>query len=233
MLRITAVILFALTLVAGASAQTSAAGGNGESEITVSADATVSSQPDLAEFHLGIVSRQPLATEAYKVYAKTYEALIKSISIEFDSTKLRTGNLTIAPHFSDKNPEQITPEYYQVAALMSLSVPISKLNAVLGQITSVEGVTENGIQFLAANQDSLQNTALGQAVRNARERAETIAGSEHLKNLRVKTMTTSLSRPPVPFYGPQIELSRMSPYLNVSEVTVSASITVTYEASQN
>lgn len=75
------------------------------SEITVSAEATVSAEPDIAEFHLAIISRKPLATEAFISYLKVYEALHSSLNKLIDSTKLETGNLSVTPHFSDKNPE--------------------------------------------------------------------------------------------------------------------------------
>jgi uncharacterized protein YggE len=198
------------------------------SEITVSAEATVSA--DIAEFHLGIISRESLATEAFRHYSNTYESLRNSLSKLVDSTQLKTGNLFINPTFNEKNPDQTAPVYYQVSALMTLTVPLSQLNKILAKITSVEGVTISGIEFRATNQDSLQTAALEQAVRKAHEKAEAIARLEGLYDLKVKTMTTSSSRPPVPFYGARVQSIEMAPFLNASDVTLLASITVTYTA---
>lgn len=113
---------------------------------------------------------------------------------------------------------------------MSLSIPLSQLNNILGKITSVEGVTINGIEFRASNQDSLQTSALEEAVVKARTKAEAISKLENLRDLKVKTINTSYSRPPIPFYGARTESLAMVPSLNASDVTVSASITVTYTA---
>jgi len=196
----------------------------------MSAEATVSAQPDIAEFHLGIISRQPLATEAFRNYLSTYDALKSSLSVLVDATKLTTDNLSITPNFNYKKPDQVTPDYYQVTSVMTLSVPLAQLNKILGKITAVEGVTINSIEFRAMNQDSLQTAALEAAVKKAHRKANAIAELENLTILKVKTMTTSISRPPVPFYGARTESLAMVPSLNASDVTVSASITVTYIA---
>ncbi|HUI31635.1 MAG TPA: SIMPL domain-containing protein [Candidatus Acidoferrales bacterium] len=223
--------LFISLFVAGTSySQTESSRTEINSEITVSAEATVSAEPDIAEFHLAIVSRQQLATDAFKHYASTYGALQSSLGELIDSKELKTGKLSITPSFNEKNPDQTTPIYYQVSALMTLSVPLSQLNKLLAQITSVEGVTINGIEFRAKNQDSLQTAALEDAVKKAHEKAQAIAKLENLRDLKVKTMTTSISRPPVPFYGARMESIAAAPSLNASDVTVSASITVTYSA---
>jgi len=218
-----------LFIAASSRSQTNSTGDH-ESEITMSAEATVSAQPDIAEFHLGIISRQPLATEAFRNYLSTYDALKSSLSVLVDATKLTTDNLSITPNFNYKKPDQVTPDYYQVTSVMTLSVPLAQLNKILGKITAVEGVTINSIEFRAMNQDSLQTAALEAAVKKAHRKANAIAELENLTILKVKTMTTSISRPPVPFYGARTESLAMVPSLNASDVTVSASITVTYIA---
>jgi uncharacterized protein YggE len=223
-------LLTSLFIASTCRAQTVAAVESNNSEITVSAEATVSTEPDVAEFHLSIISRQTLATEAFRNYLATYGALRSSLMKLVDSTKLLTDNLSVTPSFNYKKPDVITPDYYQVSALMTLSVPLSELNKVLAKITSVESVTINGIEFRAKAQDSLQTAALERAVKKAHEKAEAIAVLENLSNLKVKSMNTSTARPPVPFYGARTESLAMVPSLNASDVTVSASITVTYTA---
>jgi uncharacterized protein YggE len=224
--------LFALFFLVGTScSQTGSATPPQNSEITVSAEATVSAEPDVTEFHLRIISRQPLATEAFSHYLSTYEELSRSLARSIDTTLLKTGNLFITPSFNEKDNDQIKPIYYQVSALMTLSIPLSKLNDVLAQITSVEGVTINGIEFRAKDQDSLQTVSLQEAVKKAHEKAEAIAVLEHLGGLKVKTMSTSTSRPPVPYYGARMQTLEAVPSLNASDVTVSSSVTVTYTAS--
>lgn len=223
-------LLVSLFIVGESHSQPGSSTDTRNSEITVSAEATVSAEPDIAEFHLGIVSREPLATEAFRHYSSTYESLRNSLTKLVDSTQLKTGNLFINPTFNEKNPDQTVPVYYQVSALMTLTVPLSQLNKILAKITSVEGVTINGIEFRATNQDSLQTAALKEAVKKAHEKAEVIAKSESLGDLKVKTMTTSISRPPVPFYGARVQSLEMAPLLNASDITLAASITVTYTA---
>ena len=201
-----------------------------QSEITVSANADVSAEPDIADFHVSIIVRQQQATEAFKVYLNRYDALQKSLQSLIDVKKLMTDNLSVTPSYDYKKPEQITPAYYQVSASMSLSIPISELNAVLGKIATVDGVTINGIVFRAKNQGQLEIQALEEAVQKAREKAEAITKLEGLTDLKVKSMNTSFSRPPIfPLYR-VAAMEGAGPSVNPSNISVSASITVTYTA---
>ena len=203
-----------------------------QSEITVSSSADVSARPDVAEFHLSIIARQDQATAAFIIYLGRYHALQDSIKNLVDTTKLTTDNLSVTPFFNYKKPDQITPEYYQVSSSMSLSAPISELNALLGQVTSVEGVTINGIEFQAKDQEKLETEALEKAVKLARQKAEAIAHLENLVDLTVKSMTTSTTRPPVfPMYrAMSVESVAAAPSISPSSISVSASVNVTFLA---
>jgi uncharacterized protein len=220
-------LLVWLVLTSAAWAQTT---GQALSEISVSADAAVTADPDVAEFHISIIVRQEQATESFKLYMNTYNSLQKSLKGITDSTKLLTDNLSVTPYFSHKEPGQVNPDYYQVAASMSLSVPISDLNRVLGSVTSVEGVTINGIEFRTNDREKLEIQALELAVTRAREKAAAIARLEGLSDLRVKSMNTSFNRPPImPMYG-AVAAQMAMPSVNASSVSVSATVQVTYTA---
>ncbi len=226
-MRRTVFLLVSLLLVVTTRAQSNS---QARSEISVSANASVTANPDLADFRVSIISRQEQATAAFRMYLNTYNYLQRSLKGIVDSTKLLTDNLSVTPHFDYKKPEQVTPDYYQVTASMSLAVPISDLNRVLGSVTSVEGVTINGIEFRTKNQERLEIQALDLAVKQAREKAESIARSEGLSDLRVKSMNTSFSRPPImPMYG-MVSAQMAAPSVNASSVSVSATIQVTYTA---
>ncbi len=202
----------------------------GRSEITVSATSSVTAEPDIAEFRISIIARQQQATMAFKSYVKTCNALQASLRSVVDSTKLMTDNLLVTPFFDYKKPDRVTPEYYQVRASMSLSVPIPDLNKALGSITSVEGVTIDGIQFRAKYPEKLELKALDQAVKQAREKAESISRLEGMTDLRVKSMNTTTSRPPImPMYA-AMSVDAAAPSVNASSVSVSATVNVTYTA---
>ncbi len=200
------------------------------SEISVSANASVSAEPDIANFAISITVRQELATAAFKTYVRIYDALQNSLKGVVDSTKLTTDNLSVTPFFNYKKPEQVKPDYYQVTATMSLSVPIPDLNKVLGNITSVDGVTINGIEFRAKNQEKLETQAIELAVKEAREKAEAVAKLEKLTDLKVKTLGASTNRPPImPMYR-VMSVESAGPSVNASSISVSATVNATYTA---
>jgi uncharacterized protein len=226
-MRRTVFLLISLSLAVAARAQSV---GQARSEISVSASASVTASPDVADFHVSIIARQGQATAAFRMYLNTYNSLQRSLKGIVDSTTLMTDNLSVTPYYNYKKPEQVTPDYYQVTASMSLSVPISDLNRMLGSVTSVEGVTINGIAFRPKDQERLETRALDLAVKQAREKAESIAEMEGLSDLKVKSMTTSTTRPPItPMYG-AVSAQMAMPSVNASSVSVSATIQVTYTA---
>lgn len=220
-------LVVSIVLVAGLRAQSKE---QTKSEITVSATSSVSAKPDIAEFHISIIARQGQATAAFKSYLRTYNALQESLRGVVDSTELTTDNLLVTPYFDHRKPTHIEPEYYQVRASMSLSVSIPDLNSVLGRVTSVEGVTIDGIQFRTKEERKLEIAALVLATKQAREKAEAIARTEGMTDLRVKTMNTSTTRPPVmPMYR-VMSVEAVGPSINASSVSVSATVNVTYTA---
>jgi len=224
MIKMLASFLLVLVFVAETNAQL-------QSEISVSAEANVYTKPEVAEFNLSIVARQPKATDAFETYLQRYDALVNSLRSIVDTTKLLTNNLSLTPSFDYKNPDQVNPNYYQVSSSMSISVQISKLNKVLGRVASVDGVTINGITFQARNPDSLETIALKEAVKKAHDKAEEVARLEGFSNIKLRSMNTSYSRPPVPFRGEVMAASaQMAPSVNPSTVSVSANVGATYTA---
>ncbi len=149
-----------------------------------------------------------------------------------DSTKLVTNNLSIVPYYDYKKPKHLTPEYYQVSTSMSMTVPVSQLNAVLGKVAQVSGVTIDGIAFQTKDVEKLEIKALEMATEKARKKADAISKLEDLKDLKVKTMNTSVNRPPVPFFRGEAMMATVAaePSVTPSSVSVTASITVTYTA---
>jgi len=200
-----------------------------QSEITVSANADVSARPDVAEFQLSIVVRQMQATDAFRIYLARYDALQRAMKSLPDSINLMTGNLSITPSFNYKKPEETTPDYYQVSAYMSLSVPVADLNAVLGKVASVEGITINDISFHPKDNDKMEVKALEEAEKKAHEKAKALANLEGLTELKVKSMNTSVTRPIYPMMK-MTAMEMAQPSVTPSDVSVSASITVTYTA---
>lgn len=220
-------LLVSLILVAGSQAQPSQ---NTRSEISVSAISSVSAKPDIADFRISIIARERQATMAFKSYLRIYEELQASLKGIIDTTKLMTDNLIVTPFYDYKKPTHITPAYYQVRSSMSLTVPIPDLNSVLSRITSVEGVTIDGMEFRTKEQRKLEVAAILRATKEAHEKAEAIAKAEGMTDLKVKTLKASTAPPPVmPVYR-AMSVESAGPSLSASSVSVSATVDVTYTA---
>lgn len=220
-------MLLSIVVVTTSQAQSN---GHALPEITVSATAKVSARPDVAEFRIGIITRNQQATLAFRTYLDRYRGLTRSLTGIIDSTELMTDNLSVRPYYNYKKPERTSPEYFQVQASMSLSVSISKLNEVLGAITKVEGVTVDAIQFRLADEPALEIEALKLADRRAREKAEAIAGVEGLTSLKVKSANTSTIPPPLMPMGRVMSVESAAPSISPAAISVSATVHATYTA---
>lgn len=223
-------LLISVAIASAARAQTT---DKPASEVTVSATSGVTAEPDIAEFRISIITRNERATSAFREYVTTYNALQKSLKGVVDTTRLITDNLMVNPFFDYKKPDRVKPEYYQVRATMSLTIPIPKLNKTLESLTAVEGVTLDGIQFRVKDPARLETEALKMAVRQARAKAEAIAHLEGLTSLKVKSMNTNTSPPPVMPMLRAMSVESAGPSLNASSVSVSATVNVTYTAVPN
>lgn len=202
-----------------------------QTEITVAGEGRVTAAPEIAEFSVSITQRSLSITEAYNEYRVIYNNFINSMKDVIPAEKIYTNGLSITPHFDYQKQEKLSPDYYLVNASFSFSIPVTLLNKALERIGSVNGIVLNGVRFTTKDLTKLEAEALLEAMKDARAKAEVIAKQSGVSSLKVKSVTTQTSHPPVFFPFRTASLAAESNIVP-TDVSISASVTVTFTASQ-
>lgn len=208
--------------------------------ITVSANGQAETEPDKAVLRLGVEAVSPDATEARTQVAENVSAVTAALTeIGIEEDQIRTTDYRIHRDDRPRNPEVERDEGPVFRARHVVVVDVNDVESV-GQVidTAVDaGATEiHNVQFTLAEEtrQTLKNEALTAAMENARGQADTLATSAELSVVGVQDVsTTDYSRGPTVRYDVAYESAASgSTEINTGPVSVSAQVTVTYNATR-
>ncbi|MGD0116123.1 MAG: SIMPL domain-containing protein [Dehalococcoidia bacterium] len=184
---IAALILLSLAALAllgsacGSEKVTLAAQDNNTQGITVSGEGKVSGTPDVAVLSLGVSSVKPTVKEARDDAAGTMQNVINAIKGDGVADKdVQTTQYNISPEYD--YPPNASPKLtgYRVTNTVTIKVrDVNTTSQVLDDVTAAGGdiVQVQGITFTIDNPETLQDQARGDAVTDAKARAQRIADS--------------------------------------------------------
>jgi uncharacterized protein len=156
-----------------------------ERTITVQGQARVAATPDEATVRLGVVTQAPTATAALSENASLMQEVISAtLALEIDEEQVRTETVQLFPVYSSAQPvdlpgsaaQQEAPEIVAYRATNVVSVTVEDVEMVadlLDAATAAGANSVEGISFDIADRSALLANARRQAMRDARERAET------------------------------------------------------------
>lgn len=185
--------------------------------ISVQGEARVSAAPDQATVRLGVVTQAPTATAALDDNSALMQAVISAtLALEIDEEQVRTETVQLFPVYSSsvQPPGQTTTETepaivaYRATNVVAVTLDdVALVGDVLDAATTAGANTVEGISFEIADRSELLANARRQAMRDARERAETYLEETDAALgavLRIREQTTNL-----PFgSGPEITIAR-------------------------
>lgn len=200
--------------------------------VTVSATGTVEAEPDLAVVRVSSTATADdpaTATRRLAANVSTMRAALSNATLSPD--RIRTTGFTVF-QTQQGEPPNVTTAY---VARQSFAVELDDLNRT-GEIVDVaieNGATEvDGVSFTLSegSQRELRNRALAEAMADARSQAETVADAENLGVVGVRRVTT-VGPGPVQFETRQVAATPApGTEIDPSPVTVTATVTATYEA---
>lgn len=208
----------------------------GES-ITVSAQGSAETDPDKAVLRLGVEAVSPDATTARTQVAENVSAVTDAlVDLGIDEDQIRTTDYRI---YRDerRTPEGMEPQEPVFRARHTLQVDIDDVEMVGQAIDAAvdAGATDiHDVQFTLADdtRQTLRNEALTAAMDNARSQADTLAESGDLTITGVHDIATADYNGPVYRYETAFAGAAASDtVISTGPVTVSAQVTVTYNAS--
>ncbi len=211
--------------------------------ITVSAQGRASAMPDMATESFTIATNADSAAAATSDNNARYERLmssLQSLGIARGDISTMYYNLSFSPPPQaqpQSGPVQPAPERYGYFVSRSIQVTLHHLDAVGKAIDTAvaSGVTDiGGVSFGVSNNRAQYARALRSAVSDARAQADAMAAAAGLHVVRVKSMQQGYAEVPTPRVMMAAQMPAPAPMpptqIEPSNVEVTASVTVTYEA---
>lgn len=203
--------------------------------LTAVGNSKVRVRPDLAEVRLGVETEAPTASEARQENALRAARVVDALkALGIPEQAIETSIFQIVPVRRFEEPQQrgLPPIVgYRVSNI--ISVRTEKLDLVPQIIDESVGAGANrvdSVNFRLRDEAAPRQTALKQAVANARENARAMAGELKVQLVRVHRVEqggVGVVPPPILFRGVGAEAAAPTPIFP-GEATVSASVTLTY-----
>ena len=192
--------IVALTLPSFAQ-DTGSSSGTADRTVTVTGTATIKAKPDEAIVGLGVQTQANTAQGALSENAIKMTALIASLMDKgIAKDDIATSYVSIYPTY-DNSGMAITG--YQADNQVNVTLhDISTVGEVIDDAVKAGANLSNGITFQLSDENQGVNQALGDAVANARSKAETLAGAGGSQLGEVVSIQESSygSTPPI-YYG--------------------------------
>lgn len=168
-----------------------------EPVIVVSGEGDAAAAPDLAIVSLGVAETRKTAREALDVANRAMSAVIDAAKQGIAPRDLQTSGLAIQAQYSYQQNEDGTPKPpvltgYMVSNSLTLRIrDLSKLGAIIDRAVTL-GVNQGGdIRFANENPAKTMTEARKEAVKNAIDKARTLAEAAGVKLGRILEITES------------------------------------------
>lgn len=148
-------------------------------EIVVTGQAIVEVVPDMATVSAGVETEGETARETLAENAETMRAILAALEAEgIERRDVQTSQLALEPRYRPRNADDWTPEAVGYVARNTVTVRVRDIDAVGAVVDMMSEAGANrisGIAFGLADTRPHLDEARGEAVRNARAKAELFA----------------------------------------------------------
>jgi uncharacterized protein len=205
--------------------------------ITVTGEASVAAEPDMAILTLGVVKTAKTARAALDENSKALASVIANFKTAGVAAKdLQTSGFSINPQFDYSNNGAKPPELtgYQVNNTLTIRVrDLANLGTLLDQAITDGANSAGGITFTNSNIDELMNKARQAAVKDAIARAKTLTEAAGVKTGAIESISESRDMPPsMPMVRMAMAKEADSVPVEAGENRYQAQVTVTFSIDQ-
>lgn len=198
--------------------------------IEVQGDGKVEAAPDQAVAVLGALTEGPVLQTVQNENAQIVAHIIESIlKLNIPKENVQTNDFRIEIQYDYKDGEQIF-RGYKVTHLLQITIDIvEETGIVIDTAVSSGANTVTSVQFTLADPAPYENEALSLAVRNARQKAETIAAALRVNLAAVPSQVQELPRAAelLPFTAALKMQSAATP-IEPGQLNIAASVRVWY-----
>lgn len=214
-----------------------------ETTLSVSAEASVKREPDIAYITAGVREEAPTAQAAMAAQARSMSGVFDALArAGIDRKDMQTSNLSLQPVYEY---EQVTIEKgrtrneqrlrgYVASNQLTVKVrDLDNLGETLDSLVSAGGNTFSGLSFALDDASEAMDEARRKAMKDAMARAELLAGAAGLKVARIVSINESGGYMPQPVQMGRMAMSEAADVYSTpiagGEVGYSASVHVVFE----
>lgn len=207
--------------------------------ISVTGEASVNVAPDMATVSLGVETTASTAQEAQRENSSKMSAVVTALKdAGIASDDIQTSNFSLHPVYEShyektgvgSDPKTVLTGYRCNNTVTAKVKVIARIGAVIDQAISAGATNVNGISFNIENPEQYKNEVLASAVRNARSKADVMAGAAGVTITGIKTISDGYSlvmpeRGEALGYGMKADVSTV---IEPGTVTVTGSVRIDF-----
>ncbi len=178
--------------------------------VSVSGEAEVSAQPDMARLTLGVEARQPKLADARAQVSATVDRVLSLCrDLKIDPKQVNSTRIQVQPEYNwNERDRKRVLLGYMVSRQVEVELrDLDQLGPLIERAVSA-GVNQVGDPVLDSSQrKALERQAMTLAVQDARLNAETLAQAAGVKLGAVRTLNAASAPPVVPMYRARVAMA--------------------------
>lgn len=211
--------------------------GQAPASITVSGDAKVSAKPDIAELSFGVTTgRMGTAKDALASLTKRMNAILDAVKkAGIEEKDINTESFYMNPAYDWSDGRQTLRGYEATQSLRVKVRDLDKVGDILTVATNAGANQAGNVNFIIDNPDAVRAQARGEAISDAKAKAELLADQLGLKLGRILNFSEGGGYVPPMMYardaavgmgggGPEASIA-----MPVGEQNVNMQVSITYE----
>jgi uncharacterized protein YggE len=207
--------------------------------IDVTGNAEVRAAPDRATVDVAVETHALTAAQAASQNASLAQKIAAALRAKLgDTGRIQTGSYNLMPDYRQKNGE-VSPQVIGYRAVNTVTVETTALDRVGPLIDAAIAAGANridSVSFTLRDESGPRNEAIAKAAADAMGQARALAAALGVKLKRVMRATTNAEPRPIRFMGMGARMagaaSEPTP-ISPGQVTIPASVSLTYEISQD
>lgn len=204
--------------------------------ITISGEGKVTAIPDIATIRIGVVTEKKEVADAQEENTEKVNELIKEFkAIEISKEDIQTTRYNIYPKYDYSREGGSKLIGYEVNQQLTIKIrDLDNVGVVLAKAGAIGANQIGGLEFTIDDKEILQQEAREKALKNAKEKAETLAKISGVKLGKIVSFSESSSNyEPYPVYAKAEMLglggAEEAPDIQTGSIEINIYATVSYE----